>query len=442
MLTVSTLRSSPQSRYSPASELAKTRRPAARYDVVVVGASLAGCTAATLLARRGLRVALVERAPARDAFKHMCTHYIQPSATPTIQRLGLHEILINAGAVANSIDTWTRYGWIRHPGEGTFPHGYNIRRERLDPLLREMARAEEGVELFAGLRVGGLIEEGSHIGGVLATARDGGVHELRGRLVVAADGQASDLARLAHVPERRQLNRRFTYYSYFRDLPLACAGRSQLWLLDPRAAYAFPNDDGLTLVSYWDLRTQLDRVRRDPDAAIRRAFATLQDGPDLSRATPASGWKGRLEMVNIRRACVHRGMALIGDAAQTSDPLWGVGCGWALQSAEWLVEAIAPSPSSGANALADSDTLERALRRYRSRHTRELLLQHLMMRDYSTGRRFRLVEKLLFAAAARDERLARHVHSYAARTLPVQRFVTPAVLARAGLVLLGSHKTT
>jgi flavin-dependent dehydrogenase len=430
VLTVSTPRSSPQSRYSPASELAKTRTRPGRYDVVIVGASIAGCTAATMLARRGLHVALVERAPARSAFKKACTHYIQPSATPTIQRLGLHSTLLDAGAVANSIDTWTRYGWIRHPTEGTFPHGYNIRRERLDPMLREMACAEEGVELLAGLRVSGLIEEGPRIVGVLAGALDGSMHELRGRLVVGADGHASDLARLAHVPERRYLNRRFTYYAYFRDLPLTSASTSQLWLLDPRAAYAFPNDDGLTLVAYWDLRTGLDGVRRDPDTAIRRVFAGLQDGPDLSRATPASGWKGRLEMANIRRACAHRGMALIGDAAQTSDPLWGVGCGWALQSAEWLVDEVAASVPS------DHDTLERALRRYRSRHTRELLLQHLMMRDYSTGRRFRLVEKLLFAAAARDPRLARHVHAYAARTLPVQRFVTPAVLARAGLVLL------
>ncbi len=48
------------------------------YDVAVVGASLAGCTTATLLARQGLSVALLERHAGRDAYKRVCTHFIQP----------------------------------------------------------------------------------------------------------------------------------------------------------------------------------------------------------------------------------------------------------------------------------------------------------------------------------------------------------------------------
>ena len=54
------------------------------FDVVVVGASVAGCTAARLYAQRGARVALVEKRPDVDAHKTVCTHYIQPSATPAI----------------------------------------------------------------------------------------------------------------------------------------------------------------------------------------------------------------------------------------------------------------------------------------------------------------------------------------------------------------------
>ena len=59
------------------------------YDVAIVGASVAGCTAARLLAQRGARVALIEQRPGLDAYKTVCTHYIQSSATPTIERLGL-----------------------------------------------------------------------------------------------------------------------------------------------------------------------------------------------------------------------------------------------------------------------------------------------------------------------------------------------------------------
>ena len=58
-----------------------------RYDAVVVGGSLAGCTAAILLAREGARVALVEKQPDPAAFKRICSHYIQASGVPTLAQV-------------------------------------------------------------------------------------------------------------------------------------------------------------------------------------------------------------------------------------------------------------------------------------------------------------------------------------------------------------------
>ena len=69
------------------------RNSITHYDVVIVGASVGGATAAILFARQGLRVALVERHKDMNAYKQVCTHYIQESATPTIQRLGLAEAI-------------------------------------------------------------------------------------------------------------------------------------------------------------------------------------------------------------------------------------------------------------------------------------------------------------------------------------------------------------
>jgi flavin-dependent dehydrogenase len=46
-------------------------------DVVIVGASLAGCATAILLGRQGLRVALVDKHGDEEAFKRLCGHYIQ-----------------------------------------------------------------------------------------------------------------------------------------------------------------------------------------------------------------------------------------------------------------------------------------------------------------------------------------------------------------------------
>src|SRR3954463_11199471 len=68
------------------------------FDVVVVGASTAGCTAARLFGQAGARVALIEKRPDADAYKVTCTHAILSSAAPTIGRIGLAPRLEARGA--------------------------------------------------------------------------------------------------------------------------------------------------------------------------------------------------------------------------------------------------------------------------------------------------------------------------------------------------------
>src|SRR5207302_1969435 len=133
------------------SEDIRMTRP--EYDVAIVGASIAGCTAATLFARGGLRVALLESRADPNAYKRTCTHFIQASATPTIERLGVVQAIEAAGGIRNGIDIWTRWGWIRREGNGggRYPgYGYNIRRETLDPMLRRLAASTPGVDLLPG----------------------------------------------------------------------------------------------------------------------------------------------------------------------------------------------------------------------------------------------------------------------------------------------------
>src|SRR3954452_1196540 len=69
----------------------------ADYDAVIVGASLAGCATAIAIGRTGARVALVEKRPDPAAFKRMCSHFIQASAVPALDRLGLLEPIVEAG---------------------------------------------------------------------------------------------------------------------------------------------------------------------------------------------------------------------------------------------------------------------------------------------------------------------------------------------------------
>jgi flavin-dependent dehydrogenase len=70
-----------------------------------------------------------------------------------------------AGGVANRFEMWTRWGWIRHP-DVSARHGYNIRRQVLDPMLRSMAAETPGVTFLPGLTVSDVLMENGRIVGV------------------------------------------------------------------------------------------------------------------------------------------------------------------------------------------------------------------------------------------------------------------------------------
>jgi 2-polyprenyl-6-methoxyphenol hydroxylase-like FAD-dependent oxidoreductase len=67
-------------------------------DVIVIGASLAGTTAAALFACEGLSALLVDRIRDGAAFKKQCTHFIRAGATPVLERLGVIDAMERAGA--------------------------------------------------------------------------------------------------------------------------------------------------------------------------------------------------------------------------------------------------------------------------------------------------------------------------------------------------------
>ena len=66
-------------------------------DVAIIGANVAGCTAAIFYAKKGLRIALTERNPDIDAYKKVYAHYLQATAVPTIKRLGFDQDIEVAG---------------------------------------------------------------------------------------------------------------------------------------------------------------------------------------------------------------------------------------------------------------------------------------------------------------------------------------------------------
>ena len=398
--------------------------PSHTHDVVVVGASVAGSATATLFARAGARVALVERNPDPDAYKVACTHFLLSSAVPVLDRLGVTGAMHAAGAVPNPIHLHTRWGWLRAPGEAAgMSHGYNLRRSVFDPLLRRTATAEPGVDALLGHSVEQLRHRNGRVDGVVARTRTGDRVELRAPLVVGADGRGSRIADMAELPKRVRPHGRFNFFAHFRDLELTSGSASQMWLREPDVAYAFPNDDGVTVLCVMPVLARLPEFRTDMRSNFRRAFEGLPDGPDLSRARQVSAVMGKVAMPNVTRRVAAPGLALVGDAAMASDPLWGPGCAFALRSAELLVDATAP-------ALEDPRGLDRALGRYRRAHRRRFAGHHYLISDFSTARPPSALERAVARAAATDPDVGRAFEEVASRRRSPIRILDPRLAPR------------
>jgi flavin-dependent dehydrogenase len=390
---------------------------APHYDVVVVGASVAGSAAAILFAQQGLRVALIERSKDIDAYKKVCTHFIQAGALPIIQRMGLAEAIEAAGGVRNGGKAWTRWGWLGSDVISDESHGYNIRRQVLDPLLRRRAAATPGVDFLPGMSLRELLYSGDRVVGIRASGPDRKVMEIRTQLVVGADGRYSPTAELAGLPARELPNDRFMYFAHFRNLPLATGQAAQLWLLDPDVAYALPNDDGITVLALALPKSKLAAFKKDLQRNFLKFFEGLPDGPNLRAAEQVTGVMGMLEMANIFRTTTAPGLALVGDAALVADPVWGEGIGRAFQSAEWLVDATAAALAGGR-----PEVIDRALTQYRQKHHSALAGRFARDADFAQARPFNIFERLMYSAAARDPKLGQYTGPHTTRLANFRHF--------------------
>jgi 2-polyprenyl-6-methoxyphenol hydroxylase-like FAD-dependent oxidoreductase len=393
------------------------------YDAVIVGGSLAGCAAAMMLGRAGARVAVLEKSPDPAAFKQICSHFIQASAVPTLERLELLEPMMEAGAIRSRFRAHVPWGWIEAPPDRA-ALSINLRRQRLDPMVREMAASTPGVEVLQGLTVNELRRTGGKVSGVIAHDREGTPLVFEAPLTIGADGRDSTIAKISGVKVKTYPHGRFAYGGYFSGVALRGAPDASVWLMDPDWAAAFPTDEGLTFVAAMPTKARLPEFKADPGAALVEYFEAVPEAPSLRSARlDERGVLGKIDMTNRMRTPTAPGLALIGDAALATDPLFGVGCGWAFQSAEWLADAVAP-------ALRGDEALDAGLRRYRRAHSRHLRGHAWMIHDYATGRKLQPPERLIFSGAARNPRVAEIFDAFGTRQIgPARMMATGMPLA-------------
>src|SRR5262245_38686346 len=180
-------------------------------DVLVIGAGPAGCVAATVLARAGARVRMLDR----STFPRpkLCGDTVNPGTVALLRRLHLADGLETRGL---RIDGMAVTGVSGIRVEARYPrgqHGVAIVRRELDWLLLQDALAA-GVEFEPGTFVRRAIVDGARVTGAEIVCGSA-VRALRAPVTIAADGRHSTIAfglSLARHPSRP---RRWAMGAYF-----------------------------------------------------------------------------------------------------------------------------------------------------------------------------------------------------------------------------------
>src|SRR3954453_12998460 len=136
-----------------------------QYDAIVVGARCAGSPTAMLLASKGYKVLVVDRA----AFPSdtLSTHIVHPPGVSALERWGLLDRLVATGCPP--LDTY-RFDFGPFtiegaPGTADSPVGYCPRRTVLDKLLVDAA-SEAGAEVREEFTVEEVVTEGGRVTGI------------------------------------------------------------------------------------------------------------------------------------------------------------------------------------------------------------------------------------------------------------------------------------
>lgn len=311
------------------------------FDVIVVGARCAGAPLATLLARDGLRVCVVDK----DRFPSdtLSTHGVQPAGVQVLERIGVLDSLLKLAPPILRLRMVLDDASM--PAADvvaiTGSPGLSVRRIRLDEILVNAAAAA-GAEVRLQTAVTGLLRDGGRVAGVLTTSG-----ELRAPLVVGADGVRSAVARMVGAQEYNPTpNGRVFMWGYYEADPT----EGEMWIgkVDDHTYLAMPTDGGLTLVGVCPSIERREEVRADREAVFE---AGLRAWPELDAAVGSSQREGSVRtMANMRgffRTSAGPGWALVGDAGHFKDPTPGQGIADALRQAEKLAVTIRRALNGG-----------------------------------------------------------------------------------------------
>lgn len=341
-----------------------------RHDLICVGGGLGGAALAYAMAGRGARVLVLERETRfRDRVRG---EYLESWGVVEARALGLDAALAAAGAHASGyLDTW--FG----PTRAARRDFADPKDPRLAPFCLSHPAFQEAV-LAAAAAAGAEVRRGVTVTEVTpgespsVRFRDeaGGSASAGARLVIGADGRDSKLRRWLGFPEVRDPERLCLAGVLFEDYDGPDESSATFFnfavgeqaLLFPqgkgtlRAYVAFRSDTGVRRLSGKERIADFLRVCHScgvPEAWLARVRAN----------GPLAAFEGADSHVPHP---VREGVALLGDAAACSDPVWGCGMSLTLRDVRVLRDALLESADWNAAIHAYADEHDRYYQRLRT----------------------------------------------------------------------------
>jgi flavin-dependent dehydrogenase len=335
------------------------------YDALILGGGPAGTTAATLLAEKGHRVLLLEKAKFP---RYHVGESLMPFCYFSLERLGVVGKMDEIGfQQKQSVQFATADGRISapfyffqhfdHPAATT----WQVERKDFDLMLLDNAR-DKGVEVRENTTALDFLKDGERVIGVRARTGDGDAFEVRAPITLDCTGRDA-LFQRKHGWRRRdpELNK-ISIWTLFkgakRDPGLDEGATTIAYLPEGGWFWNIPLRDGVVSSGIVAERDYLYRDTRDPAEIYAREIennAWVKD--HLSQGEPFGEFWVAGEYSYRAEHCATDGLVLVGDAFAFLDPVFSSGVFLALKSGEMAADAADAALESG-------DTTARAFARY------------------------------------------------------------------------------